>query len=125
MVAGETDLRDLNPYKPSDSLPNQSFIKHFTDAGQKVESVDILWDPAKSTVFWSDYHNKTIRRSYLYETPSTGSKSRHRRMERDDMVVIVVSKLLLLSNGRLLDFGPSDFWLANITCPNFLMVADG
>ena len=92
MVAGETDLRDLNPYKPGDS-PHQSFIKHFSDAGQKVESVDILWDPAKSFVFWSDYHNKTIRRSYLYETSSIESKTKPRRVERDDMIVILVSYL--------------------------------
>ncbi|KAJ9584467.1 hypothetical protein L9F63_021192, partial [Diploptera punctata] len=93
MVAGETDLRDLNPYKPSDT-PHQSFIKHFTDAGQKVESVDILWDPAKSIVFWSDYHNKTIRRSYLYEGSSSGSKNRPRRVERDDMVAILAKNLV-------------------------------
>ncbi|XP_069676734.1 low-density lipoprotein receptor-related protein 1 isoform X1 [Periplaneta americana] len=108
MVAGETDLRDLNPYKAGENSPTQTLSKQFSDPGHKVESMDILWDPAKSAVFWSDHHSKMIRRSYLYDMPST--RTRPRRVQRDDMKVLAMN--LVDPRGLAVDWvGRRVYWV--------------
>jgi hypothetical protein len=89
MVAGEADLRDLNPYKAGEISLVQALSKSFHDRGHKVESVDILWDLTKTPIFWSDHHSKMIRRSYLYDYSSTLNQTQLKRVQRDDSNIVV------------------------------------
>lgn len=89
VVAGETDLRSVNPYKAGDNSPIQALSKSFHDRGHKVESVDILWDLAKSAIFWSDHHSKMIRKTYLYNFSLTANQTLSRRVQRDDSNIVV------------------------------------
>jgi len=92
MVAGETDLRDLNPYKAGENSAIHALSKSLHDRNHKVESMDILWDLEKSAIFWSDHHSKMIKRSYLYDLSSTSNQTRPRRVQRDDSRVVVSIK---------------------------------
>jgi hypothetical protein len=89
VVAGEADLRDLNPYKAGENTVIQALSKSFHDRGHKVESVDILWDITKSAIFWSDHHSKMIRRSYLYDFSSSLNQTLSKRVQRDDSNIVV------------------------------------
>jgi hypothetical protein len=89
LVAGETDLRSLNPYKAGESTSVQALSKSFHDRGHKVESVDILWDKTNSVIFWSDHHSKMIRKNYLYNDSLTLNQTQSGREQRDDSNVVV------------------------------------
>jgi hypothetical protein len=89
VVAGETDLRSLNPYKAGENSVMQALSKSFHDRGHKVESVDILWDLTKSAIFWSDHHSKMIRKTYLYNFSLTVNQTQSRRVQRDDSNIVV------------------------------------
>jgi hypothetical protein len=89
VVAGETDLRSVNPYKAGQNSVIQALSKSFHDRGHKVESVDILWDVTKSAIFWSDHHSKMIRKTYLYNVSSTVNGMQSRRVQRDDSNIVV------------------------------------
>jgi hypothetical protein len=89
LVAGETDLRSLDPYKAGESTSVQALSKSFYDRGYKVESVDILWDQTKSVIFWSDHHSKMIRKTYLYNRSLTVNQTQSSRVQRDDSNIVV------------------------------------
>jgi len=89
LVAGETELRSLNPYKAGESSSLQALSKSFHDRGHKVESVDILWDQTKSAIFWSDHNGKMIRKTDLYNFSLTVNGTQSRRVQRDDSNIVV------------------------------------
>jgi len=58
MVASDSELRKINPYKGSDV---DQFLEKSLSAF-KIESVDILFFSHESiNVFWTDHHNKIIQ----------------------------------------------------------------
>nr|CAD7262752.1 unnamed protein product [Timema shepardi] len=90
MVAGDAELRVLNPYKAGENSPNQLLNKQPTPPGYKVESIDMLWDLREPVVFWSDRQNKRIQRSRLSEFDTTAAR---RRTQREDSMRTVLSGL--------------------------------
>ncbi|XP_063218358.1 prolow-density lipoprotein receptor-related protein 1 [Bacillus rossius redtenbacheri] len=91
MVAGDTELRVLNPYVAGDNSPNQLLDKQPAAPGYKVESIDVLWDPVDPVVFWSDHQNKRILRSGLSDFDAPSSR---RRVRRDSSLRILATKLV-------------------------------
>ncbi|KDR21144.1 hypothetical protein L798_04073, partial [Zootermopsis nevadensis] len=110
IVAGEMDLRDLNTYKAGENSLIHALSKSFNDRGQKVESVDILWDLTKPTIFWSDHHSKMIRRSYFYDLSSTSNQTQSRRVQRDDLNIVASN--LVDPRGLAVDWvGMRVYWV--------------
>ncbi|XP_054274081.1 low-density lipoprotein receptor-related protein 1-like [Macrosteles quadrilineatus] len=72
MVASDSDLQFLNPYKSHESSVNQvSASPH-----HKMDAMDVLWARQATKVFWADHQEKKI--SSLLITMSS-----HTRVDRD------------------------------------------
>ncbi|XP_068084350.1 prolow-density lipoprotein receptor-related protein 1 [Anabrus simplex] len=85
MVASDSELRFLNPYKPGEETsPNQ------LTEGYKMDSVDVLWDPQESLVFWTDHLHKCIQ--FQRMKLSEASKGL-RRLRRDESISTLVYNL--------------------------------
>lgn len=58
MVASDSDVQIIDPYKPHEGLFNQLTVS----PAHKVEAMDILWGLKETLFFWTDRHAKRIQR---------------------------------------------------------------
>lgn len=99
MVASDSELRKINPYKGSDV---DQFLEKSLSAF-KIESVDILFFSHESiNVFWTDHHNKIIQSLAL------PTKNRVKR-EGPKTIVRFFGNLGIDTSNRFIFI---DFWTA-------------
>lgn len=84
MIASDSELRRLNPYKTTEGQQSQLLEKHvFT---YKIESIDVLYEgTVPIAVYWTDHHNKCIQRYTL--PPSATHNPRRVKREGPDTIV--------------------------------------
>lgn len=86
LIANDAELRILNANKPSEEWSNNIGDKQ--SGVHKLESLDVLWDPRETTVFWSDHQHHTIQSKRL-DLPTKGENSGRRRNRRDIFQTVV------------------------------------
>lgn len=70
MVASDAMFRVLNPYKPGDDGSTNRLLEITPTLlpSYKIESIDFLWSPQGSYVFWANHQQKCIQRMSLPES---------------------------------------------------------
>jgi hypothetical protein len=98
MIASDSELRRLNPYKTTEGQQSQLLEKHvFT---YKIESIDVLYEGnVPVAVYWTDHHNKCIQRYTL--PPTAGNTPRRVKREGPETIVSIFFLITKLSFFRI------------------------
>lgn len=97
IVASDSDLRFLYPYKSHESSVNQvSATPH-----HKMDSMDVLFGKTSSRVFWTDHQLKRIS-SMQVTIPSTRVKRDAAPNEPRVLVSVVVYRSILSRMGKII-----------------------
>lgn len=90
MIASDSDVQILDPYKRQDGLLNQLTVS----PAHKVEAMDVLWGSKEALFFWTDKHSKRIQRMKVVNSDARGKRDTSTAATANRYVRIIVSGII-------------------------------
>jgi sugar lactone lactonase YvrE len=89
VLASESEVRRVNPYKPLDTHKQVSNVKHTF----KIQNMDVLYEEEEKIMFFTDHLHKNIMSLILKEDVLTMNRSRSRREENSGAARVIATHL--------------------------------